>query len=50
METRLDALKEENSQELQKLQLEKDDVLGKMADLKKILYGKFKDSINLEEE
>jgi len=25
-------------------------VLAQMADLKKILYGKFKDSINLEED
>jgi len=49
VEERLETLKEENTQELEKLCKEKDSVLGKMADLKKILYGKFNDSINLEE-
>ena len=50
VETRLEALKEVNSQELQSLQEEKAEVLAKMAALKKILYGKFGDSINLEED
>jgi prefoldin subunit 4 len=49
VEERLETLKEENTQELEKLCKEKDSVLGKMSDLKKILYGKFNDSINLEE-
>lgn len=49
VEERLETLKEENAQELEKLCKERDSVLGKMADLKKILYGKFNDSINLEE-
>lgn len=50
METRLESLKEVNVQELESLQEEKSAVLAKMADLKKILYGKFGDSINLEED
>ena len=28
--------------------LEKDSIVAQMAELKKILYGRFKDSINLE--
>jgi prefoldin subunit 4 len=50
VEERLETLKEENTQELEKLTKEKEQVLAQMADLKKILYGKFKDSINLEED
>jgi len=50
VEERLETLKEENTQELEKLTKEKELVLAQMADLKKILYGKFKDSINLEED
>ncbi|BBN02704.1 prefoldin subunit 4 [Marchantia polymorpha subsp. ruderalis] len=50
VETRLEALKEENEEELRQLEEEKKVVLAQMADLKKILYSKFKDSINLEEE
>ncbi|CAM6050660.1 unnamed protein product [Sphagnum compactum] len=50
VEERLETLKEENTQELEKLTKEKEQVLAHMADLKKILYGKFKDSINLEED
>jgi prefoldin subunit 4 len=50
VEERLETLKEENTQELEKLTKDKEQVLAQMADLKKILYGKFKDSINLEED
>jgi prefoldin subunit 4 len=50
VEERLETLKEENTQELEKLNKEKEQVLAQMADLKKILYGKFNDSINLEED
>jgi prefoldin subunit 4 len=50
VEERLETLKEENTQELEKLTKEKEQVLAQMADLKKILYGKFNDSINLEED
>ncbi|MCO5561114.1 hypothetical protein L7F22_014735 [Adiantum nelumboides] len=50
VEERLEALKEENQKELERLEEEKDGVLKQMANLKTILYGKFKDSINLEED
>ncbi|XP_058085669.1 probable prefoldin subunit 4 [Magnolia sinica] len=50
VESRLEDMKEETSKALEKLEEEKESVLAQMADLKKILYGKFKDSINLEEE
>eukprot|EP00246_Nothoceros_aenigmaticus_P017285 TRINITY_DN8353_c0_g1_i2.p1 TRINITY_DN8353_c0_g1~~TRINITY_DN8353_c0_g1_i2.p1 ORF type:complete len:127 (-),score=38.95 TRINITY_DN8353_c0_g1_i2:356-736(-) len=50
VETRLETLKEETTKELARLEEEKETVLEKMAGLKKILYGKFKDSINLEED
>eukprot|EP00250_Pteridium_aquilinum_P034258 c7310_g1_i1 orf=420-800(-) len=50
VEERLEALKEENQRELEHLEEEKDTILGQMAKLKTILYGKFKDSINLEED
>eukprot|EP01018_Ginkgo_biloba_P025392 Gb_18455 [translate_table: standard] len=50
VESRLDSLKEETMKELEKLEEEKESVLAQMAELKKILYGKFKDSINLEED
>ncbi|XP_024398199.1 probable prefoldin subunit 4 [Physcomitrium patens] len=50
VEEKLESLKEENSQQLEELQEEKNEVLAKMAALKKILYGKFGDSINLEED
>lgn len=43
-------MKEVTSKELVKLEEEKESVLAQMAELKKILYGKFKDSINLEED
>lgn len=50
VESRLENMKEETSKSLEKLEEEKDSVLAQMAELKKILYGKFKDSINLEED
>ncbi|MCO5562758.1 hypothetical protein L7F22_016390 [Adiantum nelumboides] len=50
VEERLEALKEENQKGLERLEEEKDGVLKQMANLKTILYGKFKDSINLEED
>ncbi|KAI5075887.1 hypothetical protein GOP47_0009963 [Adiantum capillus-veneris] len=50
VEERLEALKEENQKELEHLEEEKDAILAQMANLKTILYGKFKDSINLEED
>ncbi|GAB2277594.1 Prefoldin subunit 4 [Dionaea muscipula] len=50
VESRLEEMKELNSKNLEKLKEEKDSVLAQMAELKKILYGKFKDSINLEED
>ncbi|CAM6086460.1 unnamed protein product [Calypogeia fissa] len=50
VETKLEDLKVENEKELRLLLEEKESVLSQMADLKEILYGKFKDSINLEEE
>lgn len=50
VETRIEEMKEVTSKELVKLEEEKESVLAQMAELKKILYGKFKDSINLEED
>ncbi|KAL5988965.1 putative prefoldin subunit 4 [Asimina triloba] len=50
VESRLEKMKEETTEALQKLEEEKESVLAQMAELKRILYGKFKDSINLEEE
>jgi prefoldin subunit 4 len=50
VDAKLEALKEVNSQELESLQEEKAEVLAKMAAFKKTLYGKFGDSINLEED
>lgn len=50
VENRLELLKEETTKELEKLEEEKESVLSQMAVLKRILYGKFKDSINLEED
>ncbi|RWR87901.1 putative prefoldin subunit 4 [Cinnamomum micranthum f. kanehirae] len=50
VENRLEKMKEETSKSLVKLEEEKDSILAQMAELKKILYGKFKDSINLEED
>ncbi|XP_010274197.1 PREDICTED: probable prefoldin subunit 4 [Nelumbo nucifera] len=50
VESRIEQMKEVTSKNLGKLEEEKDSVLAEMAELKKILYGKFKDSINLEED
>ncbi|CAL0316606.1 unnamed protein product [Lupinus luteus] len=50
VENRIEEMKEATSQKLEKLEEEKESVLAQMSELKKILYGKFKDSINLEEE
>lgn len=43
-------MKEENVKNLEKLEEERDSIVAQMAELKKILYGKFKDSINLEDD
>lgn len=43
-------MKEMTDKGLEKLEEEKQSITAQMAELKKILYGKFKDSINLEED
>ena len=50
VEERLENMKEDAAKQLEKLEREKESVQAQMADLKTILYGKFKDSINLEED
>ncbi|GFY90695.1 ABI3-interacting protein 3 [Actinidia rufa] len=50
VENRIEKMKEVTTKNLEKLEEEKDSVLAQMAELKKILYAKFKDSINLEED
>ncbi|KAJ0014684.1 hypothetical protein Pint_20479 [Pistacia integerrima] len=50
VETRIEEMKEVTSKKLEKLEEEKESIVAQMAELKKILYGKFKDSINLEED
>lgn len=50
VETRIDQMKEMTDKGLEKLEEEKQSITAQMAELKKILYGKFKDSINLEED
>ncbi|KAI9185635.1 hypothetical protein LWI28_009008 [Acer negundo] len=50
VESRIEEMKEATSTNLEKLEEEKGTILAQMAELKKILYGKFKDSINLEED
>ncbi|CAA6662745.1 unnamed protein product [Spirodela intermedia] len=50
VEDRLENMKEDATKQLERLEVEKESVVAQMADLKKILYGKFKDSINLEED
>lgn len=50
VESRIEQMKEVTSQKLEKLEEEKESVLAQMAELKKILYAKFNDSINLEED
>ncbi|XP_004495612.1 probable prefoldin subunit 4 [Cicer arietinum] len=50
VENRIEQMQEVTSQKLAKLEEEKATVVAQMSELKKILYGKFKDSINLEED
>lgn len=50
VEARIEQMKEVTTKNLEKLEEEKDSVVAQMAELKKILYGKFNDSINLEED
>lgn len=50
VESRIEEMKEATSKNLEKLEEEKESILAQMAELKQILYGKFKDSINLEED
>ncbi|KAB5529443.1 hypothetical protein DKX38_019524 [Salix brachista] len=50
VETRIEQMKEVTSKNLEKLEEEKGSVVAQMAELKKILYGKFGNSINLEED
>lgn len=50
VESRIEEMQEATSKSLEKLEEEKESILAQMAELKKILYGKFKDSINLEED
>ncbi|KAI3882434.1 hypothetical protein MKW92_005080 [Papaver armeniacum] len=50
VESKIDQMKEMTTKNLEKLEEEKASLLSQMAELKKILYGKFKDSINLEED
>jgi prefoldin subunit 4 len=48
VETRLEQM-EDAAKKLESLEEEKESMVTQMAELKKILYGKFKDAINLEE-
>ena len=50
VESRLESMKEEADKKLESLEEEKEFILAQMTELKKILYGKFKDAINLEED
>ncbi|KAL6560461.1 Prefoldin subunit 4 [Orobanche gracilis] len=50
VEARIEDMKEATGKNLEKLEEEKESVVAQMAELKKILYGKFKDSINLEDD
>ncbi|KAI3979812.1 hypothetical protein MKX01_013907 [Papaver californicum] len=50
VESKIDQMKEMTTKNLERLEEEKAALLSQMAELKKILYGKFKDSINLEED
>lgn len=50
VEDRIEKMKELTSNNLEKLEAEKELIVKQMAELKRILYGKFKDSINLEED
>ncbi|KAL0694627.1 hypothetical protein Bca4012_061807 [Brassica carinata] len=50
VETRIEEMKEATCKTLEKLEQEKESLVSQMAELKKVLYAKFKDSINLEED
>ncbi|KAI4302999.1 hypothetical protein MLD38_038681 [Melastoma candidum] len=50
VETRIEQMKEVTTKNLEKLEEEKESVVAQMAELKVVLYAKFKDSINLEED
>ncbi|TVU46068.1 hypothetical protein EJB05_05586, partial [Eragrostis curvula] len=50
VETKLEQMKEDAAKKLERLEEEKESIVAQMAELKKILYGKFKDAINLEED
>ncbi|CAN8311721.1 unnamed protein product [Cochlearia groenlandica] len=50
VETKIEEMKEATSKSLEKLEEEKVSLVSRMAELKKVLYAKFKDSINLEED
>lgn len=50
VENRIEQMKEVTEKNLEKLTEEKESIVSQMAELKKVLYGKFKDSINLEED
>lgn len=50
VESRIEEMQQKTSKNLEILEEEKESIVAQMAELKKILYGKFKDSINLEED
>ncbi|KAM3277937.1 hypothetical protein ACQJBY_045672 [Aegilops geniculata] len=50
VEARLEQMKEDAAKKLEKLEEEKESILAQMAELKKILKGKFGEAINLEED
>ncbi|XP_071704277.1 probable prefoldin subunit 4 [Rutidosis leptorrhynchoides] len=50
VETRIEKMQETTAKHLSKLNEEKELIMSQMAELKKILYAKFKESINLEED
>ncbi|KAL4590484.1 hypothetical protein LXL04_003414 [Taraxacum kok-saghyz] len=50
VEARIEKMTETTTKHLGKLKEEKESVVAQMAELKKVLYGKFKESINLEED
>ncbi|KAK2402842.1 putative prefoldin subunit [Trifolium repens] len=50
VESKIEQLQEATTQKLEKLEEEKQSMVAQMSELKKVLYGKFGDSINLEED
>lgn len=50
VENQLEKLIEKNQEDIAVLEEEKSQVLTQMTELKQILYGKFHDQINLEED